>query len=61
MRENVIKSLWKTQINKHAGAFNSNDECAICLMSFGDNDDVTPLPCDIRHYFHTSCIEDWFK
>ena len=20
---------------------------------------VTPLPCDIRHYFHTACIEQW--
>jgi hypothetical protein len=38
-----------------------NDDCAICLMAFGEDDDVTPLPCDIRHYFHTACIEDWFK
>ena len=20
---------------------------------------VTPLPCDVKHYFHTSCIENW--
>ena len=30
-------------------------------MPFTDEDEVTPLPCDMRHYFHTSCIEDWMK
>jgi endo-1,4-beta-mannosidase len=22
---------------------------------------ITPLSCDIRHYFHSSCIEQWMK
>ena len=22
---------------------------------------ITPLPCDVRHYFHTNCIEDWYS
>ena len=22
---------------------------------------VTPLPCDLRHYFHTKCIEEWYS
>lgn len=30
-------------------------------MEFDDKSEVTPLPCDIRHYFHTDCIQDWFK
>ena len=31
----------------------------ICLGDFADDDMVTPLPCDVKHYFHTSCIENW--
>ena len=31
----------------------------ICLLPFEESDLVTPLPCDIRHYYHTSCIEQW--
>jgi len=26
-----------------------------------ETDDITPLPCDERHFFHTVCIEDWLK
>lgn len=22
---------------------------------------LTPLPCDVRHYFHSECIEHWMK
>ena len=31
----------------------------ICLINFDEDSLVTPLPCDIRHYFHTGCIEQW--
>ena len=31
----------------------------ICLVNFDEDSLVTPLPCDIRHYFHTTCIEQW--
>ena len=31
----------------------------ICLVNFDQDSMVTPLPCDIRHYFHTECIEKW--
>ena len=33
----------------------------ICLVNFNEDSLVTPLPCDIRHYFHTSCIEQWLE
>ena len=41
--------------------FNDHDECTICLEKFTDEDRVTPLPCDRRHYFHSQCIEPWFS
>lgn len=28
---------------------------------FYEDSMVTPLPCDIRHYFHTECIEEWLS
>ena len=41
--------------------FNDHEECTICLEQFTDEDRVTPLPCDRRHYFHSKCIESWFR
>jgi hypothetical protein len=37
--------------------FAHSKECLICMMEFGENDEVTPLPCSDKHYFHTTCIE----
>ena len=39
--------------------FSDHEECTICMEAFTDADQVTPLPCDRRHYFHTSCIQQW--
>jgi hypothetical protein len=36
-------------------------ECMICMMDFGENDEVTPLPCSDKHYFHSMCIEQWLR
>ena len=41
------------------GKFREHEECVICLEPFKDDDMVTPLPCDKRHYFHSKCIEEW--
>ena len=34
-------------------------ECPVCCVDFEDNDYITPLPCDTRHFFHRQCISDW--
>ena len=39
--------------------YKEHKECVICLEDFGQDDMVTPLPCDKRHYFHSKCIEEW--
>ena len=31
------------------------------MEPFDENQKVTPLPCSIKHYFHTNCIETWMK
>ncbi len=33
--------------------------CIICMEGFRDQEDVTFLPCDPRHHFHSGCIEAW--
>jgi hypothetical protein len=46
----ILKFKFKDQI------FNENKSCVICLEDFKEDSEVTPLPCDMRHYFHTECI-----
>ena len=41
--------------------FSDHKECTICLCEYEGDALVTVLPCDIRHYFHTECINDWSK
>jgi len=36
------------------------NECAICLAQFDKNDHIKVLK-DCGHYYHKSCIMDWFK
>ena len=30
-------------------------------MDFTERDEIIPLPCDEKHYFHEPCIKDWLK
>ena len=53
----MIDSLIKAKYNSNV--FKKQESCMICLVSFTEDDSVTPLPCDIRHYYHTACIEQW--
>lgn len=41
--------------------FQHETSCIICLVDYEPNDMVTQLHCDVRHYFHTKCVEDWIK
>ena len=34
-------------------------ECCICMKDFEEEDEVTTLPCNDTHYFHTECIAGW--
>lgn len=53
----MIGRLFRVQFNSNV--FQAQESCMICLEDFDEDSQVTPLPCDIRHYFHTSCIEEW--
>jgi len=44
-----------------ADKFKTYNECCICFVEFNADSMITPLPCNIKHYFHTDCIESWLK
>ena len=40
--------------------FLEHEDCVICFEKFeAKKSKVTVLPCDVRHYFHSDCIEKW--
>lgn len=57
MSKRMVSALFRVKYD--ANVFQTQDSCMICLVDFDEDSQVTPLPCDIRHYFHTSCIEQW--
>jgi hypothetical protein len=41
--------------------FKSYTECIICSEPFDQEASITPLPCNVKHYFHTKCITTWLE
>ena len=48
------KSIIKKKFNPED--FKVHTECAICVCDFEDDGEVTPLPCNPQHFFHTTCL-----
>lgn len=40
---------------------NKLPQCTICLSSYVPGEYVRELPCDSRHHFHMSCVDDWLR
>lgn len=63
LRQTLLEGLphgkYELGESSHSHAHWSN--CAICLEEFRGQDEVTVLPCDPRHHFHTGCIDAWLK
>jgi hypothetical protein len=55
LTEKVVNGLAQRTFNPEQ--FKSQKECAICIEEFVDGQKVTPLSCDVKHYFHTECIK----
>ena len=41
--------------------FTTTKECIICRVEFDAESQITPLPCNIKHYFHTECVTEWLR
>ena len=46
---------------EHIKEFEYTNVCVICIIEFKQEDDVTPLPCNAKHYYHSECIEHWLQ
>ena len=55
----IIRKLGNSSYNKKKQA--GQNTCAICIDQFTDKCQITVLPCDVRHYFHTKCIQQWLE
>lgn len=55
----IIKNLQRTKFSK--AFFSGEEECIICWNQYNEQDNVTKLQCNDKHFFHTSCIESWIK
>jgi hypothetical protein len=38
-----------------------NEGCCICLNGYSEGECVKILPCNIKHIFHSKCIETWLS
>ena len=62
-----LEMLSSSMIGKHVRIpfnkklFDQESECIICMEKFKKNQNITPLPCDTRHYFHSDCISAWLE
>ncbi|KAL5528495.1 hypothetical protein ACEPAF_7631 [Sanghuangporus sanghuang] len=35
------------------------ETCPICIIDFEEGDDIRVLPCEGRHVFHQTCVDQW--
>jgi len=60
LSEGTIKRLRRITYQS-SSAEDSLTQCAVCLEGYEDGDFLMVLPCDIRHNFHSMCIEPWLQ
>ena len=58
----IIRNISRVKFSEELfGAISDENECIICMTSFGPDDLITKLNCAGRHFYHTSCIENWIR
>lgn len=57
--ERIIRKLGISSYDP--SVFKNDNLCAICMEEYTQKCDITVLPCDQRHYFHTHCIKKWLE
>ena len=55
----VIQGL--TNRKFEPAVFKSMSECGICMVEYTESDEITPLPCNVNHYFHSECLRTWLN
>jgi hypothetical protein len=50
----ILKSLSRVKFSEGAfGQLSPESECVICMQAYGENDMITTLACNEKHFFHT--------
>lgn len=49
------------QKNFHAANETEVKVCNICEKDFREADNITPLDCNVNHYFHYDCLDMWLE
>lgn len=50
----ILKSLSRVKFSEGAfGQLSPESECVICMQPYGENDMITTLACNEKHFFHT--------
>ena len=57
----ILSQLNRTKYGNSTSIPVNEKQCAICWAEFQLDEEVTPLLCDQRHLFHTTCIEAWIR
>jgi hypothetical protein len=58
----ILRSITRVKFSEDLfGAISDENECIICMTSFGPDDLITKLNCEGRHFYHTGCIENWIR
>merc|ERR1712060_469363 len=61
--KDILRSLAKTKYSALSSIAQgeTDEECSICFMAFGEDDIVTKLDCNEKHIFHEDCISAWIR
>ena len=41
--------------------FINHTECSICCQKYTEQCEISPLPCNPLHFFHSACLVSWLK
>lgn len=56
---NFVQNLVKHKFDATKNV--AQEQCAICLIDYTNDDEIITLPCDAKHYFHPDCIYEWLN
>ena len=60
--QKILRNLSRVKFSEGAfGQLGPENECIICMQQYANNDLITTLSCNQKHFFHTNCIEKWIQ
>ena len=59
----ILRSLGRIKYSalNQIGQGETDEECSICFIEYGEDDVVTKLSCNEKHMFHVECLSSWIQ